>query len=1049
MNVSICWAVLMNLQFVKRVEATLISAARQLRVWRLVWLVIVLIFLLSTSTWAIDPDRYISQYRHSAWRMKDGLLRGEPNVITQTPDGYIWIGTAAGLIRFDGVRLVPWEPPDGNQLPSPNIRALLAARDGSLWIGTDKGLSHWTQQSLVTYFKEPGLISAILEDQRGRIWVTRSRVSSAHGPLCQVSGSKSECYAVPDETSIGNCCVSLVEDGLGNLWIGTATGLLRWRDGSVATYPNKNLKHTGIDGVVALASASDGSLLVGIEDAGPGMGLEQFEHNAWRPFHERNLDGSKLAVSSLFLDRDRALWVGTMDQGIYRIHGNRVDRFNAADGLSSKSVWSFYQDREGNIWVATSEGIDCFRDIPVSSFSTQEGLHADNVVSVLGAHDGTVWVGNDGSLDAIHDGTVSSIRTAKGLPGHQVTSFLEDRTGRLWVGVDDKLCIYQNGHFTEIKRADGRHIGTVAGMTEDGADSIWAVTIAPSRTLVRIRDFKAVDEIEEPNIPAARALAADRQAGIWLGLMNGDLARYRNGNTEIFSFHHDPNVRVRQVIVNADNSVLGVTAVGLIGWKAGRLQTMTVSNGLPCDDIFSVLPDEKNYWLYTQCGLVRIAAEQMQQWWEQPARVLEVNVIDQFDGVRSQSPVFSPPASRSLDGKLWFANNSVLQMFDPAETRKNSVVPPVHVEQIIADGKTFPQRSGLALPGLVRSLEVDYTALSFVVPEKVRFRYKLEGHDVDWQDAGTRRQAFYNDLAPGRYLFRVAAANNDGLWNDEGSSLSFRIAPAWFQTTWFRLLCLAVFGLGAWAVYQLRVRQIERQFNVGLEARVSERTRIARELHDTLLQSFHGLMFQFQAARNMLPRRPDEAIDVLDSAIGATSQAIGEGRSAIQQLRLKQIDECNLAQWLTNIGQELARSQQTNGDSPIFRLTVEGEQQSLSPLPRTEVYRITREILQNAFRHAQAHHIEAEIRYDDRLLRVRIRDDGRGIDPKILQAGGSAGHWGLRGARERAQQIGAHLDFWSEAGVGTEVQLTVPAAVAYEKSRNKRRFTLFRKEQEP
>jgi ligand-binding sensor domain-containing protein len=303
---------------------------------------IVLFLSLSNPVWGVDPDRYISQYRHSAWRMKDGLLRGEPNVIAQTPDGYIWIGTTAGLIRFDGVRLVPWEPPSGSQLPSPNIRALLAARDGSLWIGTDGGLSHWTQQSLVTYLMEPALISAILEDQRGRIWVTRTRIPNAHGPLCQVSGSKSECYAVPDETSNGECCVGLVEDSLGNLWTAASTSLLRWHDGSVTTYPNKNLKNVGTDGVIALASAPDESLWVGISDAGPGLGLEQFEHNAWRPFHERNLDGSKLAVSSLFLDRDRALWIGTMDQGIFRIRGNRVDRFNAADGLSSKSVWRWF-----------------------------------------------------------------------------------------------------------------------------------------------------------------------------------------------------------------------------------------------------------------------------------------------------------------------------------------------------------------------------------------------------------------------------------------------------------------------------------------------------------------------------------------------------------------------------------------------------------------------------------------------------------------------------------------------------------------------------------
>jgi len=1009
---------------------------------------IVLFLSLSNPVWGVDPDRYISQYRHSAWRMRDGLLRGAPNVITQTPDGYVWIGTTAGLIRFDGVRLAPWKPPDGSQLPSPNIRALLAARDGSLWIGTDAGLSHWTQKSLVTYFKEPAVISAIFEDDRGEIWVTRTRIRNAHGPLCRVSGSKSECYAVPDETLTGDCCVGLVEDSLGNLWTGTSTALLRWHDGSVTTYPNKNLKNDSTDGVIALASAPDESLWVGIAEAGPGLGLEQFGQDGWKPFRERNLDGSKLVVVSLLLDREHALWVATFDQGIYRIHGNRVEHFSAADGLSSKSVWSFYQDREGNIWVATSEGIDCFRDIPVSSFSTQEGLTMDNVVSVLAAHDGTVWVGNDGSLDAIRDGAVSSIRTRKGLPGHQVTSFLEDRTGRLWVGVDDKLCIYQNGHFTEIKQADGRPIGTVAGMTEDGEDNIWATTIAPSRKLVRIRNFKMVEEIQAPHIPDARTLAADRTAGIWLGLMNGDLARYRNGHTEIFSFHHNPDLRVRQVIVNSDNSVLGATAVGLIGWKAERLQTMTVSNGLPCDDIFSVLPDEKNYWLYTQCGLIRIAAEQMQQWWEQPARVLQVNVIDQFDGVRPQSPVFSPPASRSPDGKLWFANNSVLQMFDPAHTRKNSVVPPVHVEQIIADGKTFPPYGGLALPALVHNLELDYTALSFVVPEAVRFRYKLEGHDVDWQDSGTRRQAFYGSLPPGRYRFHVIASNNDGVWNEEGAWLDLSVAPAWYQRSSVQLLFVLVGALLVWGLYQMRMRQVAHQFNLSLEARVSERTRIARDLHDTLLQSFHGLMFQFQAVRNMLPRRPDEAMDVLDSAIGATEQAIAEGRSAIQQLRSEQVDEGDLAQWLTNIGEELTRLQNTNGNSASFRVTVEGEQRSLSPLPRTEVYRITREILQNAFRHARAHHIEAEIRYDDGLLRVRIRDDGRGIDPQVLQAGGSAGHWGLRGARERAQQIGGRLDFWSEAGAGTEVQLTVPAAVAYEKSRNKRRFTLFRKERE-
>jgi signal transduction histidine kinase len=302
----------------------------------------------------------------------------------------------------------------------------------------------------------------------------------------------------------------------------------------------------------------------------------------------------------------------------------------------------------------------------------------------------------------------------------------------------------------------------------------------------------------------------------------------------------------------------------------------------------------------------------------------------------------------------------------------------------------------------------------------------------------------YSNLPPGDYVFRVTAANNSGVWNEAGAFLDFSIAPAYYQTTWFGVLCVAAFLGLLWALYQFRLHQLQQQFTAGLEARVNERTRIARELHDTLLQSLHGLMFQFQAARNMLPRRPDEAARVMDGAIGATEQTITDSRSAIQHLRSEAADG-DLGQWLTATGQELAKLANANGNGPVFRLTLEGERKALTALPRDEIYGITREILRNAFQHAQASRIEAEIRYDDRELRVRIRDDGTGIAPQVLKAGGSAGHWGLRGVRERAQQIGARLDFWSEAGVGTEVELTVPAVVAYEKSRQRGRFRLFHK----
>jgi signal transduction histidine kinase len=368
---------------------------------------------------------------------------------------------------------------------------------------------------------------------------------------------------------------------------------------------------------------------------------------------------------------------------------------------------------------------------------------------------------------------------------------------------------------------------------------------------------------------------------------------------------------------------------------------------------------------------------------------------------------------------------------------------PVHIEQVIADGKSYDASSGLRLPPLVRDLAIDYTGLSFVAPEKVLFRYKLEGWDRDWQNVGNRRHAFYTNLAPGHYRFRVMASNNSGVWNEIGTFLDFSIAPAYWQTTWFRLSCLAAFALLLWALYRLRLRQVAWQFEMTLEARVSERTHIARELHDTLLQSFHGVLLRFQAATNLLPGRPEEAQKTLASAIDQAAQAITEARDAVQGLRSSTVVTNDLALAINTLGQELA-SGETNPHAAGFHVEVEGTPRDLHPILRDEVFRIAGESVRNAFKHAQAHRIEVEIRYDERQFGLRVRDDGKGIDSKLLNDD-SPGHYGMRGMRERAKPLGGKMTVRSELDSGTEVELRIPASHAYETVPARRRSWLAEK----
>jgi signal transduction histidine kinase len=1001
-----------------------------------------LLLLTAMSAHALDPSKRISQYRHKMRRVEDGFLPSAPDWISQTTDGYLQVGAvgggALGFFRFDGVRFVPW-PSSINPNGAGNF-SFLASKSGGFWIGDSHGVSRVKGERVIAHFALPGTTGPMIEDVDGSLWTDRYSYQGPLTPICHITDLSAHCFGGAEGMPF-QFGFAILLDGKGGLWIGTDTGLAHWKSGHSEIYEYKALKsNVGQYGINSLVQDSDGSLWVGVPKTGPGAGLQKFDGRRSRPFVTRNFDGTKISVavtdaSALLMDRDQNLWVATDANGLYRIHGETVDHFGRADGLSSDHVDGLFEDREGIIWVVTSNGIDSFTDRNVNAFSMSEGLPKDSVSSVMASRDGTIWLANVGSLDYIRNGEVFSIRSGAGLPGWQVTSLLEDHAGQIWVGVDDGLFLYKDHHFRRLPEPNHRPLGMVTGITEDVDGNVWAECASKPRKLVRIRDFHVQEEFSSSQVPAGHTLAADPKGGIWVATLAGDLVRIQSGSVQAFPLKVKGDYP-SQMEVEPDGSVLvAAPSDSLLELRKRNIQRLTKRNGLPCDGVFGFVQDnQKNWWLEAPCGYISIADSEMQRWRTQPDTLVRYRLFDTFDGASTAIQSFNP-ATKSSDGRLWFAARG-LQMIDPRRLVFNKLPPPVHIEQIIADRKAYEvgsdASSNVTLPPRVRDLQIDYTALSFVAPEKVRFRYRLEGRDKGWQEPGTRRQAFYTDLWPGHYRFRVIACNNDGVWNETGAVLNFTIAPAWYQTAWFFAFCAIALLLLLWSLHQLRLNQLKHQFGRTLEARVDERTRIARDLHDTLLQSFQGLTLLFRRGLNLLPERAPEAIQTLSRALDGADQAIIEGRDAIHDLRSPTTFAEALAEEITALGEELA-AEVTNQSGPVqFRAVVEGSAHVLRPNAYIDIFRIAREALRNAFSHSQGHLIETELAYTESLFRLRVRDDGKGIDPDERVKAERSGHWGLKGMRERAGRLGGELEVWSDPGAGTEIELRVPASIAYE-----------------
>jgi len=807
---------------------------------------------------------------------------------------------------------------------------------------------------------------------------------------------------------------------------------------------------TGIRGFI---DDVGGALLV----ASPG-GLRRFAEGRFEPYPIPGVRG-RFRAQHILRDRDGALWIGTYGDGLVHVHQGRTDVLTRLGGLSGDRVHDLFEDREGNVWVLTDSGLDRFRDLAVATYADNNRLSSIDGGPVLVANDGALWFQSPEGVSRWKDerlivygkrdastvnGRLAREVTGTGLPRGLGNLFQDDR-GRIWIASLTGFGYLDRDKYTVVHRFSDGVGGAIVG---DGRGGLW---LSAQIGLFQVTAQDAVTRIPWEalgNRGPAFALAPDpERGGLWLGFFTGGVAYFEDGQIRVTYGVPDGlgAGRISDFRRARDGTLWAATEGGLSRFRNGRFATLSSANGLPCDAVqWAIEDDADSFWLNMPCGLVRVPGADIRAW---AARVdegagtglaLHTTLLDTSQGVRNQASAtaMSPKVAKTPDGRLWFVTIDGLSVLDPRHIPFNSVPPPVHVEQVIANRQAYDLTVGtpvLKLPALIHDLEIDYTALSTGAPEKAQFRYKLERFDRDWQNAGTRRQAFYNNLPPGDYRFRVSASNDSGVWNEAGAFIDLSIAPAYYQTSWFRLLVAAAVVAMLVAFHQRRLRRVAWQFSMRVEERVNERTRIARDLHDTLLQSFQAVLLRFHAATLLLPGRPDEAQKTLAGVIEQAEQAITEGRDAVKGLRASATGTTDLASVIGALGEELS-ADVAGPLRPDVTVNVEGTPRPLVPLVHDDIYRVAGEALRNAFRHAHAHRIEVEIRYIERQLRLRIRDDGRGMDGMAFDRGQRTGHYGLAGMRERAELVGGELAIWSELDSGTEIELTVPGSIAYAKS---------------
>jgi ligand-binding sensor domain-containing protein/signal transduction histidine kinase len=1011
----------------------------------------VVCFAVSAS--ALDPARAVSQYLHDSWRAEKGLLGGSITAVAQTSDGYLWIGTDRGLVRFDGLNFHHFERAQPDSIPIGPVRTLLADANDNLWILLQNTLVfryHNGNFELIRGQTENGT-TALARGTSGAVLLS----SLAEGIITYSDNrfrSLSSATLLTDAARVANG-----EDS------DQGSTPFSWFDRLAAP--------TSL--VIAMAQTDDGKIWLGTER----RGLFYLQEG-----HVLSASSSRMdtKINCLLPLPNSELWVGTA-KGVMRWGGTKLTLAGVPPSLLNLNVLSILRDRDSNIWVGTSRGLFRFNANGASLLSTT----GEPVAALFEDREGNIWIGNTRGLERLRD-TAFVTYSLPNLNSQSMGPLHVDSGGRTWIAPIQGGLRWLEGGRTGDVVADGISKDVVYSIAGSGKDDIWVGRQQGGLTQLRYsgNSFTAKTYTQVDGLAQNRVYAVyrSRDGTVWSGTLSNGVSGLKNGHFTSYTTAEGLAANtISSIAEGPDETMWFGTPKGVSAMSQKRWRTFTANDGLPSEDVNCLLQDSaKILWIGTVEGLAYVSDGQVHAPRSVPeslhapifgieedkngwlwiatsdhvlrvprdkllsgvVKAVDVREYDQADGLESTEGV---KRSRSVvsdsAGRIWFSLSSGFSVVEPSRVAASSALAIAHIEALSVDGSPMNVQDMIQIPASPRRITFTYTGLSLATPERVRFRYFLENFDRTWSEPVASREAVYTNLGSGFYRFRVVASNGDSLWNGSETSLRFRIEPLFWQTAWFRISCILLILLLAWSVHRYRLYHLTHQFNLRLEERVGERTRIARELHDTLLQSFQGLLLRFQAATNLLPGRPEEAKRTFENAIDQAANAITESRDAVQGLRSSTVVSNDLALAISTLGEELARGG-TNPSGAKLEVEVEGTSQRLHPILRDETYRIAGEAMRNAFKHAQAKQIEVEIRYDERQLRVRVRDDGKGIDAKYLSEDERLGHYGLRGMRERADLLGGKLTVWSELDSGTEVELRIPASRAYEISTGRRRSWL-------